>query len=115
VTIHPSEQGFWKNRVRFDAADYQASPEQMTYSYSLNEGKWVDTTETSISLSDVEPGRHTLRVKATDLAGNEGMSSRVIVVKGSRWGCASSGNGDATWVFVILTLLALRFGRRQRV
>lgn len=115
VTIYPSERGFFTHRVRFSATDFQASPEQMSYSYSFDDGKWVDADDTmSISLSGVKPGRHTLRVKATDLAGNDGIAARVLVVDDAGCGgCASSGPGDITWLVVALSILAIRFGRRR--
>jgi hypothetical protein len=113
VKIHPAEHGFFRDSVRFSATDLQAGADQLTFEYAWDGGAFRPADDTTLSLGKLDDGRHTLRVRATDLAGNVGTAAREIVIEDSGWGCASAGRGDASWLLVAAALAVLGYRRRR--
>lgn len=102
------------DRIDVQATDLQTAPELIRYEYKLNQGEWQEADGPSISLSRASPGRHTVRVKATDLAGNATVVAKEVTLDGSGCGgCASGGAGDALIWLAFGLLAAYRLSRRR--
>ncbi len=87
--------------VSFTALDY-AHPSRDTYRYRLEgyEGDWHETAEGNAVYTNLDPGRYTFVVEATDTGGVwDGPSRRLAVTVAPRWFQA--------WWFRLLAALAL--------
>jgi hypothetical protein len=113
VTILPSKEGTYRNAVRFELHDLQTPADQLKAEFQWDDGDWAEAAGLTASVRGLPAGRHVLRVRATDLAGNTGSSAREVVVSGSGWGCAAGGSGAAWPVLFALALLGLGALRRR--
>lgn len=100
VTITPSA---FPEAGNFTVGSFSiSSNEAATYSYSLDGGVWTTSTGgTSLTISGLTEGPHTLDIKATDSAGN--VSSNTVSFSPSRyklsgvfWGCIGNVTGSVS-------------------
>ena len=99
-----------------EANDWQTKSENLRVAYRLNDGSWSNYGyDKRISLSGLSSGRHTLRVRVADEAGNVGESAFNFSSSNSGFGCSttSSGAGSLADVLVLLAIPALVLVRRR--
>ncbi len=104
------------NRANFfvEAEDWLTSKEDLRVAYRLNDGSWSNFGyNQKISLSGLSSGRHTLRVKVADNAGNIAESAFNFTASDGGFGCSTTGNGagsmaDALVLLAIPALVLLR-------
>lgn len=113
VTILPSKKGYFSDKALVQAKDLQTPADRIKFEYSWDDSEWEEFSGESVSISR-KAGRHTLRVRATDLAGNVGESAREIVVDGKGWGCSAGGHTDASMLLILLALFGLGIRRQKQ-
>lgn len=107
------KEGFFGDRVLVDASDLQTEKAELTGRYRWDTGEWKPLEGNSITLSKASPGRHTLTVRVSDLAGNAGEATLNVERSRGGWGC-QAGGGDYSLTFaVLLGLLGLGVRRRR--
>ena len=115
VSIPPARNGVYRRSVPVEAHDLQTPREQLKMAYSLNGDAWQSFEGTKVPIRSLDKGRHTLRVSATDLAGNRATTARDIVVESSWWSC-SSGPDDPRGVLWLMLFVfgAVALSKRMR-
>lgn len=110
VHVPAAKSGTYRNAIAIEAADLQTPDDALIYAYAFDGGEFKELAAPRISLRGVAPGRHTLRVRAVDQAGNAGVVSREVVIGESDGcgGCGSRGAEGAAWFAVLFALLTLR-------
>ncbi len=98
-----------------EAEDFLTPSEDLRVAYRLNDGRWSNFGYNSkISLSSLRSGRHTLRVKVADNAGNIAESSFNFESTDGGFGCSTTaGAGNLADVLLLLAIPAIVLLRRR--
>lgn len=97
-----------------EANDWLTPKEDIRVAYRLDDGRWSNFGyNKKIVLSGLREGRHTLRVKAVDNAGNAAETAFNFSAADSGFGCATVGGGSMGDALVLLLVPALVLLRRR--
>ncbi len=113
IAIAPSPQGVYTRSVPVERSDLQTPSGELVTEYAFDGGPWTRLEAETVPLRGVAAGRHTLRVRATDLAGNTASVARDIVV-GEGAGCGGcAGSSEAPLGLLLATLVWAALRRRR--
>ncbi|MEM9016739.1 MAG: ATP-binding protein, partial [Verrucomicrobiota bacterium] len=77
ISLPPSA---YNTRISLSLLDYRF-PEDNQYSFQINEQPWKSAPGGIIETGDLDPGRHIIRAKATNSAGQPGANELVIQIR----------------------------------
>jgi hypothetical protein len=98
-----------------ESSDWLTPKEDVRVAYRLDDGRWSNFGyNKKISLSGLREGRHTLRVRASDNAGNTAESAFNFSASEGGFGCSTApGAGSLADVLVMLVIPALVLLRKR--